>query len=150
MSMEQFFFIFGDKELNKIYEEYLRRNMAWENFGFYTEVESYRKLPEKQYQTKAEEIFSKFIEVDSPNELGDITFSIREDIRNSLANPSKEIFNELCDIVVDSLANATITDFLSDPLYISHVNKQLFSKKEMSNANQSSCICSSKFLSCIF
>ena len=124
--------------------------MAWENFGFYIQVESYRKLPKKQYQTKAEEIYLQFIEVDSPHELGDITFSIREDIKNSIENPSKEIFDELCEIVVDSLANATITDFLLDPLYISHVNKQLFSKKEDSNSNQSSCICNSKFLSCIF
>ena len=143
MSMEQFFFIFADQELIPVYEEYLRQNLAWENFGFYMKVEEYRGASEQQLSALAEEIFEQFIEVDSAHELGDITHSLREDIRSSLASPSKETFNELCDIVIDSLANATITDFLKDPIYLSHVNKHLYSKK-------TNCLSTSKLLSCFF
>lgn len=143
MSMEQFFFIFADQDLIPVYEQYLRQNFAWENFGFYMKVENYRSASEQQLPSLAEEIFEQFIEVDSSNELGDITHSLREDIRNSLVKPGRETFNELCDIVIDSLANATITDFLKDPIYLSHVNKQLYSKK-------TSPLSGSKLFSCFF
>lgn len=129
MSLEQFFFIYNntDKQLTKIYEDFLHQNMAWENFGFYEEVEEYRNTPKNNLSLKAAEIFEKYIEVDSAHELGDITFSLRENIRDSIEDPSPTIFDELCDIVVDSLANATIEDFLRDPYYLSYVNKQLHS-----------------------
>jgi len=104
-------------------EDFLRKIMAWENFGFYIEVEKYKKMQSEEERSKqAEKIFDEYLQVDAANELGDIDLQTREYIQSRLDNPTKDLFDEVSDVVIDSLANSTINDFLRDSSYISYVN----------------------------
>merc|ERR1712137_964378 len=99
--------------------------MAWENFGFLTRVQTFRDIKDPQLlKAEADNIYENFIEEDAQHELGDITYQLRENIKNSIENPTVHIFDELVDIVTESLANATVTDFLRDSSYTNYVSSQ--------------------------
>ena len=125
MSVEQFLVIFSEEGLCPVYEEYLLQNMAWENFGFYNEVQKFQTIENQELlEAEARKIYDRFIEVDSAHELGDITYQLREKIRQSLESPTREMFDELSQIVMDSLVNSTVTDFLRDPLFLNYVDSR--------------------------
>mmetsp|Transcript_24509 Transcript_24509/g.31184 ORF Transcript_24509/g.31184 Transcript_24509/m.31184 type:complete len:148 (-) Transcript_24509:65-508(-) len=147
MSLEQFLFIFSDKQLSPVYEQFLQANMAWENFGFYMDVQNFRLLAEEDLAQEAGNIYDKYIEVDSAHELGDITYKLRQNIKESLVHPSRDMFDELTDIVVDSLTNSTVSDFLRDSLFLNYVDEQFASCKS-STTRRNSGIAS--IFSCIF
>lgn len=149
MSLEQFLFIFADDGLNQVYEEFLQRNMAWENFGFYHAVQNFRAIQDENKRAEvAKDIFEKYVEVDSAHELGDITFELRQHVKESLDNGTSHVFDELCDIVVDSLVNSTVTDFLGDSLFTEYVEDQFARCTKNNNPEQRGFVFSSIF-SCI-
>merc|ERR1712124_97707 len=98
--------------------------MAWENFGFFHAVKEYTKCKPEQ-KSKAKEIFEEYIKVDAIHELGDLDYSTRTYIEEQLENPPADLFDELSDIAADSLANATVADFLRDPVFHEHNAKSL-------------------------
>merc|ERR1719238_1285991 len=124
MSLDQFLFILSDQDLHPVYEEFLQQNMAWENLGFYLEVQNFTNLSGDDLLVEAKNIYEKYIEVDSAHELGDITYRLRENIKESLLHPDPHMFDELSEIVVNSLTNSTVTDFLGDSLFIDHVKNR--------------------------
>lgn len=137
MSVEQFLCIFSDEGLNHVYEEFLQKNMAWENFGFYLEVQKFRSTQDQQQRIAvARDIFEKYVEVDSAHELGDITFELRQHVKECLDSGSIRTFDELCDIVVDSLVNSTISDFLCDALFTDYVEDQFARCAKTNNVEQ--------------
>merc|ERR1711934_370033 len=148
MSLDQFLFILSDQDLHPVYEEFLQQNMAWENLGFYLEVQNFTNLSGDDLLVEAKNIYEKYIEVDSAHELGDITYRIRENIKASLLSPDPHMFDELSEIVVNSLTNSTVTDFLGDSLFINHV-KTRFSGCQ-APAQRSSFSLGSIFSQCIF
>ena len=57
-------------EASNGYHEFLKKEYAEENILFVSEVEEYKKLQsEKSRRTKADEIYSKYILTDSPQEV---------------------------------------------------------------------------------
>ena len=125
MSMEQLFFIFSNEGLCTVYEAYLQKNMAWENYGFFHAVQEFRECADPETRDKlAEEIFEKYIKVDAIHELGDLDFRTRQQLVSAMKAPTPEMFDELAEIAADSLANSTITDFLKDPTYTQYFNSQ--------------------------
>merc|ERR1712137_849866 len=81
---------------------------------------------------EATQIFETYIKVDAEKELGDIDYNTRVHTESLLPNPTKDMFDFLEDIVLNSLVNATIDDFLCDSIYINYI-KQVFADCE-SNA----------------
>ena len=114
--------IVDDKSLSSVYEEFLQKNLAWENFGFYNAVNEFKTNGEGNISSEAAKIFEKYIEVDSAHELGDITLELRDHVKAALEDPKITMFDELLDIVVESLVNSTVTDFLSDEIFTSYVD----------------------------
>lgn len=106
------------EDLCNVYEEYLVKHYAWENFGFWYEVEAFRKLQSpEEIKEQARLIFYRFLTVDSIFELGDLEPSVREIIAKKLDTPTVNLFDRLQCRVLKSLAQATICEFLTDDLY---------------------------------
>ena len=64
------FLMFSLTEALSGYHEFLKKEYAEENILFVSEVEEYKKLQsEKSRRTKADEIYSKYILEDSPQEV---------------------------------------------------------------------------------
>lgn len=131
MSVEQLLFIIDDRDLCDIYEEFLNKNMAWENLGFYKAVDKFKKAEQKDRKRIADEIFESFIKVDANHELGDIDLYSRTMIQEKLDDPSLDMFDHLIDTAVETLVNATISDFLNDSSYENYINNQ-FSNSQTS------------------
>ena len=67
---EKFIHCFLITEAFNGYHEFLKKEYAEENILFLAEVEEYKKLQsEKSRRTKADEIYSKYILEDSPQEV---------------------------------------------------------------------------------
>ena len=108
-----------DPELCNVYEEFLVRHYAWENFGFWFEVQNYKKEedPEKR-KVLAQLIFAKFLQEDSIFELGDMDVETRDAIKDCLENPPLNLFDLLQRRAFDTLAQSTLRNFLNDKLFL--------------------------------
>merc|ERR1712130_249668 len=113
--------IIGNQPLCNVYEEYLCKTSAWENFGFYHEVESYRQLENLQdRQEKAHEIYDQFLACDAPFELGDINREIRERLAPKLDEGNPDLFSALQRTAFRQLARSSVSDFLDDQLFYAY------------------------------
>lgn len=112
MSVAQLLCIVADEKLCKLYEDFLRKNMAWENFGFKKAVERFKSAGDNKLKCIAEEIYDTFVREDADHELGDIDLTTRTDIENNINQPTREMFDQLYDVATESLAASTVTDFL--------------------------------------
>ena len=96
MSVEQLHYILNDEKLRPVYEEYLKQQMAWENFGFIEKVDLFNRTeqPDKQKEI-AQEIYTTFIMPDAEHELGDLDIHSRREVEARLENPSSQCFEHL-------------------------------------------------------
>ena len=117
-AVQKLYRIVEDTELCNAYEEYLVKHFAWENFGFWFEVENYKLEEDVEEQKRlAQLIYSKFLDVGCIFELGDLEPSMREVLHKKIQNPTKTMFNLLQRRVMSSLALGTIADFFEDDIY---------------------------------
>ena len=120
--VQKLFKIVDDSELCNVYEEFLVNRFAWENFGFWFEVEVFKKeVDPAELKRQADLIYSKFLEEGSIFELGDLAPAVRKIIKKRMQNPTPAMFDSLQRKVMNSLALATVADFMEDDMY--HVFK---------------------------
>ena len=116
-----------DNDLCNVYEEYLVTHLAWENFGFWYEVQNFKnEADEEQRKHKAKMIYLKFLEPGSIFELGDLDQETNDIISGCLEKPPHNLFDILQRRAFDTLARATVHNFLEDKLfyfYKIHVSK---------------------------
>lgn len=118
-STEHLLELIKDTELCNVYEEYLVTHLAWENFGFWYEVQNFKTEPdEAQRKHKARMIFAKFLEPGSIFELGDLDQETNDIISSCLEKPPLNLFDILQRRAFDTLARATLHNFLNDKLYL--------------------------------
>merc|ERR1711879_844612 len=104
-----------DEQMCNIYEEYLASHFAWENFGFWYEVEQYKQEQEPEQRVQmATSIFQKFLKEDSIFELGDVDIITRDTIESCLENPPLNMFDYLQKRAFDTLAQSTLQQFKAD------------------------------------
>ena len=107
-----------DEELCLVFEEFLVRRYAWENIGFWFDVEEYKTLSTVDERKKfAKIIYDKYLDPNSPFELGDVDPEMRELIHNCLGNPPPKIFNIIQHKIFLLLAHSNIHAFYSDEIY---------------------------------
>merc|ERR1712137_2537 len=113
--------IIDNQPLCNVYEEYLAKTCAWENFAFYYEVEFYRQLERKEVrQIQAHEIYEQFLANDAPFELGDINRQIRQNLSHKLDDADPDLFSPLQRATFRQLARSSVSDFLDDQLFYSY------------------------------
>lgn len=104
-----------DAEICNIYEEYLASHFAWENFGFWYEVEQFKQANGKPQKSEiAHNIFQKFLKEDSIFALGDIDVDTRAVIESCLDDPPNNMFDYLQKQAFDTLAQSTLQAFKAD------------------------------------
>mmetsp|Transcript_16996 Transcript_16996/g.21676 ORF Transcript_16996/g.21676 Transcript_16996/m.21676 type:complete len:144 (-) Transcript_16996:100-531(-) len=104
-----------DDDMCNIYEEYLASHFAWENFGFWYEVQQYKQEQDVQQRAHmARIIFEKFLKSDSIFELGDVDIVTRDTIESCLENPPLNMFDFLQKKAFDTLAQSTLQPFKAD------------------------------------
>merc|ERR1711976_741312 len=107
-----------DDELCNVYEEYIAKIHAWENFGFWFEVENYKAEPDPATRKNlARLIFQKFLASDAIFELGDVEPEMREIMESCLANPPVNMFDLMQRKAFDTLAQSTFIPFTNDKLH---------------------------------
>merc|ERR1711963_90905 len=121
--VQKLFRIVDNPELCNVYEEFLVRQYAWENFGFWYEVEMYKQEQDNDnIQRQAQLIFEKFIADGAIFEIGDLDPPTRRALAETVKQPTRNMFDALQRRVMRSLAQATVNDFLQDDLCIYFLN----------------------------
>ena len=114
--------IFEDEELSLVFEEFLISRYAWENIGFWFDVEEYKNIQDPNERKKfAKLIYDKFLDPDSPFELGDVDPEMRELIHGCLNNPPVKLFNILQHRTFLLLAHTNVLPFLTDEIYLNYI-----------------------------
>jgi len=127
-AVQKLYYIVKDPDLCNVYEEYLVKHLAWENFGFWFEVENYKLEEDPEEQKKqAGLIYAKFLDIGCIFELGDLEPNMRDLLQKKINNPTKTMFNALQRKVMSCLALATIGDFFEDEMY------KIFEKSRVDN-----------------
>lgn len=117
-AVQQLYKIVEDTDLCNVYEEFLVSRFAWENFGFWFEVEVFKQEDDpEELKRLGKLIYEKFLDEGCIFELGDLDPSTRKAIANKLDDPAPSLFNGLQRKVMSSLALATISDFFMDDMY---------------------------------
>lgn len=110
--------IIEDKDSCMLFEEYLVCRYAWENLGFYLDVEEYKQattVEERQRLSKI--IFDKYIDEGAVFELGYVDRELRELVESCLGNPPPKLFNNIQSKTVACLAHQQFMDFVRDETY---------------------------------
>ena len=112
--------ILGDTPLCNVFEEFLARTCAWENFAFYYEVEQYKRSSYEDRISTAHEIYEKFLRADAPFELGDVNRTSRESIEARLHTGESTLFDVLQRVSFKNLACSSVSDFFEDQLFFTY------------------------------
>ena len=110
--------ILADDALLLVYEEYLVSRYAWENLGFYLDVEVYRTVEDEGERCQlARIIFDTYLDPDSQFQLGDVDPMMRDAIHSTLEDPPHNVYDVLQHYSFQSLAHSTVQEFLTGPYY---------------------------------
>ena len=105
--------------LCNVYEEYLKKLYAWENFGFYYAVQIFKQSQsEEEYIKLAWDIYRFYLDEEALFKLGSTPENDIRMIHQNLDNPKKNMFDKLqCEAFIE-LANSTINEFVDDELLL--------------------------------
>ena len=109
--------------LCNVYEEYLKRLYAWENFGFYYAVQVFKQSQsEEEFVKLAYDIYRFYLEESALFKLGNTEELEVRKIYQQLDKPNKNMFDKLQIEAFIELANSTINEFIDDELLLEFKN----------------------------
>ena len=101
-----------------IYEEYLKNVFAWENFGFYIEVEKYKRAPEDETKYEiAKNIYNFYLNEEAVFKIGAASDEEIEEIFKNLEKIPPHVYDKLQLEAFIELANSTINEFIEHQLF---------------------------------
>jgi len=109
--------IISDKELALFFREFMHKHYNNENLSFYLEVEELKsRTSDWQVSQKAQQIYDTYFTVGSEFEIN-INFKLRRDLDNMLANPHRNMFDEIQKSVWEVMCIDSLPKFLASDLY---------------------------------
>merc|ERR1712000_403616 len=118
-------------QLCPIYEEFLHRTFAWENFGFWRAVQSYQEIESQEERLEqSKKIYDEFLEYEAEHECGDIEPQHRQAVKAQLYTGDKDVFEFLSQYAVNCLIASTLQEFLQDDSFKQYEEQTLDDPEE--------------------
>ncbi|XP_039218263.1 regulator of G-protein signaling 21 [Crotalus tigris] len=122
--MESVDTLLANKDGLDAFRAFLKSEFSEENIEFWLACEDFKKTSAAKIASKAQRIYSEFIQADAPQEIN-IDFNTRDHIMQAISKPALNCFDNAQKLIYSLMAKDSFPRFLKSEAYTELVNKEL-------------------------